>query len=383
MTDLGMLSTDGRCRAFDAAGRGYVRGEGICAAVLKRSADAHTDGNVIRAIVRGTHVNHDGTKQGITMPNPQAHEALIRRAYADAGLDPADTQYFEAHGTGTPAGDPRETRAIGAVFSPNRTQPLVVGSVKTNIGHLEGASGLAALIKATLSLERGKIPANMHFNNPNPSIAFDDWKIKVPTKMMDWPTTTGPKRASVNSFGYGGTNAHVILEAYETPETDSKSDAGSDWSIIDNAKDRPILTPLTSHSKKAGTMLVKSLVEYLESHPATTVLDLAYSLGTKRTMHKFRSFAIGKNLSETVEDLSNPKPVAAWAPIMEAEVKPRIGFVFTGQGGQWFAMGRQLIEQSVFFRQTLERCDAVLQALPDRPDWSVVGKPTDIRPKSE
>lgn len=198
MTDLGMLSTDGRCRAFDEKGSGYVRGEGICAVVLKRRSDAELSGDRIRAVVRTTGVNHDGRKQGITYPNTDAQEALIRATYENAGLDPAETQYFEAHGTGTKAGDPNETRAIGAVFSPNRTDNIIVGSVKTNIGHLEGASGLAAVVKTTMALEKAQIPPNMHFEDPNPAIKFSDWKITVPQKLMDWkPGPNGTRRASI------------------------------------------------------------------------------------------------------------------------------------------------------------------------------------------
>ena len=208
MTDIGFLSTDGRCRAFDASGKGYVRGEGICAAVLKRKSRAERDGNRIRSIVRGTDTNHDGTKDGITMPNSAAQETLIRACYKKAGLETHDTQYFEAHGTGTQAGDPRETRAIGACFAPNRTSPLYVGSVKTNMGHLEGASGLAGIIKTTLALEAGKVPPNMLFNNPNPNIDFQKLNITVPTKLLDWKARNGIRRGSINSFGYGESEIH-------------------------------------------------------------------------------------------------------------------------------------------------------------------------------
>jgi acyl transferase domain-containing protein len=214
MSDLGMLSMDGRSRAFDSGASGYVRGEGICATILKRQSTAVRNGDNIRAIVRATGTNHDGKTQGITLPSPEAQEALIRSTYAGAGLRFDDTQYFEAHGTGTQAGDPRETSAIGAVFAENREEPLYVGSVKTNIGHLEGSSGLAGIIKTVLALESQKIPPNMLFNNPNPKIKFDEWKIKVPTELLDWEARNGIRRASVNSFGYGGTNAHVVLEGY-------------------------------------------------------------------------------------------------------------------------------------------------------------------------
>lgn len=374
MTDLGMLSVDGRCRTFDASGKGYARGEGICAAILRRQSKAEQHGMRIRAIVRGAGSNHDGRKQGITLPNPIAQEALIRRVYADAGADPKDTQYFEAHGTGTAAGDPREANAIGNFFSKDRKYPLIVGSVKSNIGHLEGASGLAGVIKATMALEHGKIPPNMHFVEGNKNIDFKKLKIKVPTEAMDWPATDGPKRASINSFGYGGTNGHVLLEKYEP-----KKNAAESQHRVEEIKkrqkvdERPFLLPITSHSEKAGKLMVDKFAEYIKVHPETSLHDLSYSLSTRRSLHKYRSFAIGQTIEEALSDLTEPQPIAAWTPKL-GEEKPRLGFVFTGQGGQWFAMGRELLEKSPLFRATLERCDDVLKSLPDAPEWSVIGE---------
>ncbi|KAL3436350.1 hypothetical protein BDV09DRAFT_194014 [Aspergillus tetrazonus] len=370
MTDLGMLSTDGRCRAFDVDGSGYVRGEGICAIILKRKSQAEFDGDVIRAIVRGTGVNHDGTKQGITLPSSESQEALIRQVYLTAGLDPKDTAYFEAHGTGTRAGDPRETRAIGAVFAPGREDYLHIGSVKSNIGHLEGASGVAALIKATLSLERGKILPNMHFKTPNPNIKFEEWKLKVPTRTLDWDAPSGLRRASINSFGYGGTNAHVILEGYYAPQNKQWEKLDSAFDLEGMTRDRPYLFPLTSHSVKTGKLTGEAFSNYVEARPDLDIRDLAYSLSVRRSMHKFRSFAVSNDADTLLSDFADPLPVAAWTAARSQ--KPRIGFVFTGQGGQWFAMGRELIEKSPLFRQTLQRCDKILSQLPDAPEWSVV-----------
>lgn len=368
MTDLGMLSVDGRSRAFDASGKGYARGEGVCAAILKRKSQAERDGDSIRAVVRGSLTNHDGRKQGITLPSSEAQEELITKTYRNAGLDPADTQYFEAHGTGTAAGDPRETRAIGAVFAPKRQDPLIVGSVKTCIGHLEGASGLASIIKATLSLENKKIPPNMHYNTPNPEISFENWKIRVPVETEDWRAPDDLRRASINSFGYGGTNAHVILEGYHPPEKIGSPNLPR--KLAEMADGRPFLVPLTSHSEKAGKLWTKSLASHLQKYPDIQVQDLAYSLSVRRSMHRYRSFAIGKDQETALKDLGDPQPIAAWAA--KYDVTPRVGFVFTGQGGQWFAMGRQLIEQSPIVRQILEKCDNVLQSLPDSPDWFIV-----------
>ncbi|CAI7643289.1 unnamed protein product [Penicillium glandicola] len=370
MTDLGMLSTDGRCRAFDADGSGYVRGEGICAIILKQKSQAELDGDFIRAIVRGTGVNHDGTKQGITLPSSESQEALIRQVYRTAKLDPRDTSYFEAHGTGTRAGDPRETRAIGAVFAPDRDDYLHLGSVKSNIGHLEGASGVAALIKATLSLEKGKILPNMHFNTPNPSIKFDEWKLKVPTKTLDWDAPNGLRRASVNSFGYGGTNGHVILEGYYAPQDRPWAKLDLAFDLDEMTQQRPFLFPLTSHSVKTGKLTGEAFSNYVEERPELDIRDLAYSLSVQRSMHKFRSFAVSSDADTLLGDFVDPLPVAAWTAAQSQ--KPRIGFVFTGQGGQWFAMGRELIQKSPLFKQTLQRCDKILGQLPDAPEWSVV-----------
>lgn len=366
MTDFGFLSSDGRCRAFDASGKGYVRGEGICAVVLRRKSRAELHGNKIRSIIRGSDINHDGTKEGITVPNSAAQEALIRKTYKNAGLNTIDTQYFEAHGTGTQAGDPRETRAIGAVFAPNRPEPLHVGSVKTNIGHLEGASGLAGIIKATMALEHQQIPPNMLFNNPNPNIEFENWKIAIPTKTLDWKTSNGIRRASINSFGYGGSNAHIILEGYTAPSENFGHSLPSERvSMVEN---RPYLLPLTSHTEKAGNRLKDSLSQFLQTKPEITAATLAASLSDPgRTLHSARSFIVEKDAADATASLDQ---ALTWTKSDKSRL--RIGFVFTGQGAQSFAMGRQLIEQSPLFRQTLERCDSVLQSLPDKPDWSCV-----------
>ncbi|KAH6899708.1 polyketide synthase [Thelonectria olida] len=368
MTDLGMLSTNGRCAAFDASGSGYVRGEGIACAILKRKSAAIAHGDSIRAVVRATASNHDGRKNGITLPNSVAQEDLIRTTYKNAGLDPRDTQYFEAHGTGTAAGDPIETRAIGAVFAEGRDEPLYVGSIKTNIGHLEGASGLAGIIKTTMALEKGLIPPNMHFKTPNPKIDFENWKIAVPTELVDWKTPEGiARRASINSFGYGGTNAHVVLEEC-SPVTENVK---AIQPIANGVHARPYLVPLTSHSAKAGELAEEVMAKYVDSRDVG-IEDLAYSLSTRRTMHQQRSFVVAEHSASLLEQLSTPRPAAPWTPTQQST--PRLGFIFTGQGAQWYAMGRQLIEQCPHFRQSLKRCDKILKALPDAPEWSILAE---------
>ncbi|KAJ9490163.1 hypothetical protein VN97_g3106 [Penicillium thymicola] len=370
MTDLGMLSEEGRCRAFDADGRGYARGDGICAVILRGQNKAQLHEDRIRAVVKATGSNHDGMTQGITLPSPEAQVALIQRTYQSCGLDPADTQYVEAHGTGTARGDPLEMRAIGTCFaSKQRSQPLYVGSIKTNIGHAEGASGVAGLIKATMALEKGKIPPNMHFKRGNKEIAFDDWGIQVPTDLIDFPTNSqGTKRVSINSFGYGGSNAHVILEAFD-PVPDNIVQPGSTLpkGFEADVIGRPFLVPLTSHSEKAGKVWTDSLTAYLQDKPETPVSDLAYSLTNRRTLHEKRSFVIGTSAVDVVNKLENVPP---WT---RAKKDPlRLGFIFTGQGAQWHSMGRELISKASIFRQTLERADRVLSGLPDGPCWLIV-----------
>lgn len=375
MSDLGMLASDGRSRAFDAERSGFARGEGVVAMVLKRRSDAEAAGDSVRAVVRGTSTNHDGSKAGLTVPNGDAQAALIKQTYAEAGIDPSATDYFEAHGTGTAVGDPIEAAAIGSVFAPIRDEPLYVGSIKSNLGHLEGAAGLAGIVKATMAIEAAKILPNMHFNTPNPSIDFEALKIAVPTEVMDWKSATGRRRASVNSFGYGGSNAHAIIENYY-PEGMGASGSPAVTAITlsdpDKAADRPFLIPLTSHGAKAATNLLSHLSDYIKRSKDLAVSDLAYSYSVRRSMHQQRWFVVGRGTDSVLDSLASPLAPDKWT--RKQDSRPRIGMVFTGQGAQWHAMGRELLTESPLFRQTIERCDAVLKSLPDAPDWTCLGE---------
>jgi acyl transferase domain-containing protein len=220
---LGMLSPDGRCRAFDARANGFVRSEGAGVVVLKPLARALADGDRIYAVIRGTAVNQDGRTPGMTVPGEEAQEALLRQACRWAGVEPVQIQYVEAHGTGTPVGDPIEARALGRVLGAGRPagQTVVVGSVKTNIGHLEAGSGIAGLIKTALVLHHRRIPGNLHFDQPNPDIDFAGLNLRIPVRSEPWPAGAGPALAGVNSFGFGGTNAHAILQ--EAPPVVTRS----------------------------------------------------------------------------------------------------------------------------------------------------------------
>ena len=213
------MSRSGQCHAFDASADGFVRGEGCGVAVLKRLSDALRDGDRVLAVVRGSAVNQDGRSNGLMAPNPAAQMAVLRAAYANAGVEPREVDYVEAHGTGTLLGDPIEARALGTVLGRGRPEdsPLLIGAVKSNLGHLEAAAGVAGFLKAVLAVQRGRIPANLGFQTPNPHIPFENLRLKVVAEPTDWLSTGRPRRAGVSSFGFGGTNAHVVLEQGPDP----------------------------------------------------------------------------------------------------------------------------------------------------------------------
>ncbi|WP_231991330.1 beta-ketoacyl synthase N-terminal-like domain-containing protein, partial [Mycobacterium ulcerans] len=223
---VGALSPTGNCRAFDAAADGFVRGEGAGVVVLKRLTDAQQDGDRVLAVICGSAINQDGRSNGLMAPNPAAQQAVLRAAYTNAGMQPSEVDYVEAHGTGTLLGDPIEARALGSVLGRGRPEesPLLIGAVKTNLGHTEAAAGIAGFIKAVLAVQHGRIPPNQRFESPNPHIAFADLRMKVVGELTDWPDTGHPRRAGVSSFGFGGTNAHVVIEqgqeAASSPEAD-------------------------------------------------------------------------------------------------------------------------------------------------------------------
>jgi acyl transferase domain-containing protein len=220
-TKAGVMAPDGRCKTFDAGANGYVRSEGAGLVVLKPLSRALADGDPIYAVIRGSAVNQDGRSNGLMAPNPLAQEAVLREAYRRAGVSPGDLQYVEAHGTGTLLGDPIEAKALGRVLAESRApgRLCAIGSVKTNIGHCEAAAGVAGLIKVALALKHSEIPANLHFQEPNPHIPFDELPLRVQTRPSPWPSDSGPRLAGVSSFGFGGTNAHVVLQ--EAPESRS------------------------------------------------------------------------------------------------------------------------------------------------------------------
>ncbi|KAE8380488.1 hypothetical protein BDV26DRAFT_135722 [Aspergillus bertholletiae] len=359
MSLLGFLSPDGRSYAFDHRAKGYARGEGVATLVLKPLDKAIRDGDPIRAVIRGTGVNSDGRTAGITLPNGEAQEALIREVYQNARLDPIDTGYFEAHGTGTQAGDPMEAGAIHRVFTADRerSHPLYVGSIKTNIGHLEGASGLAGMVKAILCLEKGFIPPNMNYEKPNQRLDLEKWNLKIPTELTAWPAEV-PRRASVNSFGYGGTNAHVILDGYNARQVEGRHDLAYTSDV--NSPRRVFV--FTASDEAAAASLAKRTATYLQQVPnaqeANLLRDLAFTLSQRRSQLSYRLAVSATSVVELADTLGKTQ-----GQVRKAMRTPRLGLVFTGQGAQWPEMGASLLEQYPVFADSLLRANRTLKGL--------------------
>ncbi|KAI9040422.1 polyketide synthase [Aspergillus affinis] len=385
---LHMLSPTGQSRMWDASADGYARGEGIGVVVLKLLKDAIRDGDTIECVIRETAVNSDGRTNGITMPSAASQAALIRQTYLRAGLDPAKEsercQYFEAHGTGTPAGDPIEAEAIKSVFFPRATSPsetqvnaLLVGSIKTVVGHTEGTAGIAGLMKASLALQNGTIPPNMHFNRLNPSILPFYNNLQVPVVPTSWPKG-GVFRASVNSFGFGGTNAHCILERYD------QSLHGDlhlcKFCLTDPVASREgdfVLLPLSAYSERSLSLLVDSYIEYLTRNPSTDLGSFAHTLRS-RSIFPSRDYVRGFSREQILEQLhdlkadsSSPRKGLESSRNLPPGDAGRVLGVFTGQGAQWPTMGRDLILRCGAFSSTIDRLDDTLRQLPDPPSWTL------------
>ncbi|OQE38549.1 hypothetical protein PENCOP_c008G00808 [Penicillium coprophilum] len=356
LSNLGFLSDDGKSYSFDSRASGYGRGDGISSLVLKPLSEAVRDGDPIRAVIRETAVNQDGKTPTITSPSQESQEELIRTCYSLAGLDPLDTGYVEAHGTGTIAGDQTESNAIGTVFGEHRSvdDPLFIGSIKANFGHLESASGLASIIKACMMLDRGLIPPSANFHVPNSAINFQDLKLKVPTELTTWPRHK-PRRMSISNFGYGGTNAHVIIEdgllcrpcgsihvQRGNVEINGVADTISNLTLLSNEVSRCIFV-LSAKEENTAKKMVENFISYLQKMRSTStwsLADLSYTLTKRRSNFRWRVAVSAKNLEEVIDGFLDPRA----SPVLSLQ-PPRVGFVFTGQGAQWFAIwaGNELL----------------------------------------
>jgi acyl transferase domain-containing protein len=367
LTKAHMLAPDGRCKTFDASANGYVRGEGCGLVVLKRLSDALAAGDRISAVIRGSAVNHDGRSNGLSAPNGLAQESVIRAALQDAGLAPQAVGYVEAHGTGTRLGDPIEIEALRTVLCAGRApdQPLVVGSVKTNIGHLESAAGIAGLIKVILMLRHDQIPPHLHLRTLNPLLKIEDASLVIPTTLQAWAPGTEPRRAGVSSFGFGGTNAHIILE--EAPLL----------TRVENEPERPRhIVTVSARSADALAQLAGRYADWLGEQPGPALADLAFTANAGRTHFSHRAAVVADSRPAAREKLqrlsSEPLPSGVQRGAVEYNAEPRVAFLFTGQGAQYAGMGRALYETQPTFRTALDRCAACLDRVLDRPLQSLL-----------
>ena len=332
-----MLSSDGRCKTFDSSANGYVRGEGCGIIVLKRLSDAVANGDNILALIRGTAVNQDGPSGGLTVPNGPSQVAVIRQALANGGVNPANVSYIEAHGTGTSLGDPIEVGSLGKIFGSNHSSenPVMIGSAKTNIGHLEIAAGIAGLIKVVLQLQQQKIAPSLHFNKPNPYINWSQLPLQVSTQLNPWENNGKTRIAGVSSFGFSGTNAHVVLEEAPVKQKKQKSKIKNQ----DELERSVHLLTLSAKTKTALDNLVSSYHNYLNTYPELKVADICYTANTGRSQFKHRLAVVASNQQELVEKLRQYEEGEDVVGIYSGEKlnnskKNKIVLLFTGQGSQ-------------------------------------------------
>ncbi|MXY67459.1 MAG: type I polyketide synthase, partial [Acidobacteriia bacterium] len=348
----GMLAPDGRCKTFDAAADGYVRGEGCGILALERLSDAKAAGRQVLGLILGSAVNQDGASAGLTAPNGLAQERVIREALERAGVEPASVDYLEAHGTGTPIGDPIELEAAASAYGEAREEgrPLLVGSVKTNMGHLEAAAGVAGVIKVLLSMREGLIPGNLHFQNPNPRLDWKSLPLAVVGQTTSWTETGSPRRAGVSSFGYSGTNAHIVLEA-------PSAAVGEEENSVRAAR----ILPLSGATSGAVRELARRYErQLLGTKPVPAWLaDAAWTAGTGRSHLRHRAAVVFRDGTSLASGL---RGIAEASVAVRAAPGGPVAFLYTGQGSQWAGMGRELYEAETVFRTAMDRCEEVFRA---------------------
>eukprot|EP00026_Physarum_polycephalum_P000042 Phypoly_transcript_00042.p1 GENE.Phypoly_transcript_00042~~Phypoly_transcript_00042.p1 ORF type:complete len:1769 (+),score=236.41 Phypoly_transcript_00042:758-5308(+) len=364
-----MLSPDGRCKSFDARGDGYVRSEGFCVLVIKPLSKAVVDRDPIRAIIRATGTNQDGKTAGLTFPDRAAQESLLRSVYAKGKVKLEDVQYIETHGTGTKVGDPVEVNAIGTVLGAVRDKestPLHIGSVKSNIGHVEGASGLTGIIKTVVAMEKGLIPGNLHFSTPNPSIDFIGMRLCVVSTTIPWPNCE-KKIAGINSFGFGGSNAHAIIEEFRVPAKTSKSPVLNQY--------HPFI--FSAHTKQATEQLIaeyhQKVKNEMEEIDDEKLRNISYTLACRRSRFSFRVSVVASSKQDLVNQLKTLQ-----VSKLDTELACKILFVFVGQGAQYFAMGRELLRENSVFLQTMKLCEMLIRK---HMQWSLLDELA--KPESE
>jgi malonyl CoA-acyl carrier protein transacylase len=381
------LAADGRCKTFAASADGYGQGEGCGIVVLKRLADAIADGNSVLAVIRGSATNHDGPSGGLTVPNKKAQKEVIQQALQNARVEPHQVSYVEAHGTGTTLGDPIELESLAAVYGHNRphNESLVVGSVKTNFGHLEAAAGVSSLMKVVLALYHQEIPPHLHFTEPNPYIPWNKIPVVIPTSEMPWVRGEKPRIAGVSSFGMSGSNVHLILEEAPKPVKNKQS------------QERPVhLLTLSAKTQKALEDLANSYQHHLQIHSEQSLSDICYTANTGRSHFQYRLAVVATSGAELQEKLGRLQDTRLQDTRLLEEVgyltfsgqvqsissQRKIAFLFTGQGSQYVRMGWELYQTQPIFREALEQCDRILQPYLKIPLLEVLYPPTEVGEQS-
>ncbi|RQH26112.1 type I polyketide synthase [Okeania hirsuta] len=388
-----MLSPDGYCKTFDAAANGTTWGEGCGVLVLKRLSDALESGDRILALIRGSVVNQDGPSSGFTVPNGNSQKQLIHQALKAAKIEPSQVSYIETHGTGTALGDPIELNSLAEVFGAERTKkkPLMIGSVKTNIGHLSSAAGIAGVIKAILQLQHQQIAPHLHFKNPTPKFNWKDFPLVVPTELTSWQVKDGTRIAGINSFGASGTNAHLILE--EAPVQDEMhppilNQGGLEQQLrIKSERPKHLLT-LSAKTEKALAELVSCYQNHLQIDSELKLEDICYTANSGRFHFHHRLAILASNLEELVSKLAHHQKAAKVAGLYTNKVsdnnsQPKKAFLFTGQGSQYLNMGKELYQTQPLFRHTVDQCSQLLQPYLEHSLLSVIYPDTQTTQNSD
>lgn len=368
----GFMSGEGRCKSFDANADGYVRGEGAGLILLKPLSQARADGDDIYGVILSSAVNQDGTSQGLAAPNPQAQQAVLQEAYRRGGIDPREVDYVEAHGTGTKVGDPIEANALGTVLGKNRQSKCYIGSVKTNIGHTETAAGIAGIIKVALALKYQQLPPSLNFTTPNPAIAFEDLNLEVVTQLTPW-SRDKPRIAGVNSFGFGGTNAHVVLA--DVPGCEGAATQRSEdlkKTEIDSAS--LYLFTISAKNKTALRELADKYRDFI-GNTDYSLAEICTTTQTRRSHFNHRLSCMAKSLPQLQQQLaafSADREAMGLQESVTSDRSQKICWLFTGQGSQYAGMGRQLYDTQPVFRKALERCGNILEPYLDKPLLEVI-----------
>ncbi|WP_052304621.1 type I polyketide synthase [Nostoc punctiforme] len=368
------VAADGRCKTFDASANGFVRGEGCGVVVLKRLSEALADNDPILAVIRGSAVNHDGRSSGFTVPSTTAQQELLHQALANANVEAQQVSYIEAHGTGTSLGDPIEVGALASVLCAGRSfeQPLVISSVKTNIGHLEAAAGVAGLMKVVLALQHQEIPPHLHLQQPNPMIAWEQLPLSVPTSGQSWVVKDSARIGGVSSFGMSGTNAHVIVQEAPLGGAGEQGNRGAEITI-----ERPLhLLCLSAKHSNSLRQLAEQYIDYLGKHGDISLANITYTAQVGRSHFSHRLAVIASSHAEMQAKLEE----AEYDYQVDSGNFTRCAFLFTGQGSQYVGMGRQLYETQPGFRRILDECDRILQLFLNKSILSVIFADTTENP---